>query len=470
MHEIYQFVNHEVDNEIIPNLMQFLRIPNQSRNFDPEWESNGLIESACYFNMFWAAAQGLDNAKVHYFKEAGRTPCVVLTVDAPEAQAPTVLLYGHIDKQPPLTEQWSAGLHPYDPVMKNNRLYARGAGDDGYAFFASVSMIKALQAYKVQKHRFVLFFETDEESDSKDLEYFLDKAADLIGQPQLVICLDSGALDYDHFYATSTLRGIYNLNLKVSVTAFSVHSGDSSGIIPDSFRIARRLLEGIEDSNTGILSIEEFNTNIPQKDYNAAARLVQELGDKMDWKFPFLDGVEPTTPDRLQQYLNSTWRPQLTLIGMDGVPSTQNGGNVLRPYTTLGLSIRLPPNLDSQIVEKAVEKYFEETEIPYNAVVELETVTTGNGYVAKALDAEIQAKLSSGADKFFGDKGMLDFGVGGSIPFMDAISKRFKDSNLLVTGVMGPESNAHGPDEFLEVGYLKKLMCTLVYFFSNGLE
>lgn len=180
--------------------------------------------------------------------------------------AETVFMYGHIDKQPPLTDKWREGLHPYKPVVEGERLYGRGGADDGYAFFSCTSIIKNLQKFKLDKHRIVLFFETDEESGSKDLVHFLKKSKDVIGSPKIAFCLDSGCGDYERFFLTTTLRGCFFFSLKVSVSSEGVHSGVYSGVFPDSFRVARSILDQFEDSKTGNV-IPEFFVNVPKDKY-----------------------------------------------------------------------------------------------------------------------------------------------------------------------------------------------------------
>jgi acetylornithine deacetylase/succinyl-diaminopimelate desuccinylase-like protein len=470
MHEIYQYVIDQIDNEVIPVLFEYIKIPSQSRDYDPDWNKNGLQDEVCFLAMVWASTQGLENVQIHFLKEPERTPCILITVDCPEVHDPsTILLYGHLDKQPPLTENWSPGLGPYTPIIKGDKLYGRGSTDDGYAFFSCIAMLKALQKYKCQSNRFVMMFETDEESGSKDLLYFLEKNKDLVGNPSVVVCLDSGAINYEHFFTTNSLRGFLEMKVKVAVSSIAVHSGDASGIIPDSFRIARKLLESLERSDDQGILLDEFYTDIPSKDYLDAYDLVKKLGDQISWDFPFLPGVQPVVADKFEQYINVNWKPAMCLVGIDGIPSLTQSGNVVRPYTTLLLSFRLPPNLDSAIAEKALIDHFNAIEKPYNAKVDVEVIARGNGFVSGPLTSELRDALDKASQKFMG-KEMLGMCVGGSIPFMNELAKFYPNAKFLVTGVDGPNSNMHAPDECLDIPFLKKFLCCLTYAFNGQLE
>jgi len=465
MSDIETWIKEQIDKTLIPTLQDYVRIPNQSRAFDPDWQTDGMNLKVCEFAKKFAEAQQLENFTVEIIQEEGRTPCVLAILND-SSDSSNILMYGHLDKQPPLTDQWSPGLHPYDPVIKEDKLYGRGAADDGYAFFSSVLLLKGLQTFKATLGRVVLFFETDEESGSKDLVYFLEKSEQKVKTPDLVICLDSGCCDYDHWCLTTTLRGVMNFNMKVEVTKEGVHSGMASGIIPDSFRIGRKLLEQFESSENGQVFIQDLYVNIPDDKYKQAFDLIQEMGGKIDWKFPFLPGVKPTVEDGFKQYMNRIWMPQMTLIGMEGVPNVSNAGNVLRPYTTFGISVRLPPTLDKEKAKEAVTAFFNKVAKPYNAVVTIDFKGVGQGFNSPTFDPALKQVIDTAGEKAFG-KPVLCYGEGGSIPFINELNSKYPKSQFIVTGVLGPESNAHGPDEFLHIPYLKKLACTLAGVIQN---
>lgn len=471
----YEFVQDEIEAELLPNLARFIRIPNQSREFDGQWETNGLLKKAAVFVVNWASQQGLERFKVEILEEAGRTPTIIGVVEPQPAgpgmgqgsdlgPAKNILIYGHVDKQPPLTEQWHSGKTPYVPVYEGGRMYGRGSGDDGYAWFAAVILIKALQKYKLQRHRYVLVFESDEESDSKDLLYFLKKREALVGTPDVVLCLDSGTVDEQRLSMTASMRGVFDVDLNVQLAHHAVHSGDAGGILPDSFRVLRHLLKSIESSTDGKITIEEFNRNIPEKYYRDAEELVKMLGPDYKYPFPFLPGVKPSANNLLDLYLNSTWRPQMTMIGIDGVPSTSNAGNVVRPSTLVRLSFRLPPDLSVDTAIEALEKRVKSVGALYNAKVTMTVKSKGNGFMADPPSQDMAKRLDEASQHFFG-KPVQYFFESGSIPFMNDLKAMFPKADFLLTGILGPGSGAHGPNEYADIVYLRKFLCALVFTF-----
>ncbi len=465
MSNLFEYIQHEIDQTLIPALQGFVRIKNQSRVFDPQWESDGLSLQACQYVADWTKTQNLKGCSVQVLTEKGRTPCVLVVV-TPEKFESTILMYGHLDKQPPMTEQWSKGLAPYDPVVKDGKLYGRGASDDGYSFFLSIVIFKALQKFCYLVSKAVLVFETDEESESKDIIYFIDKHAKEIGEPNLIYCLDGGCIDYEHWCITMTLRGVLDMTLKVEVTSQAVHSGNASGIIPDSFRIARDLIDRFENPKTGKLEVDELYVNIPSDKYNQACELFKYMGGKIDWQFPLLNEVRPTVDDVFQQYLNRGWTPQLTCIALDGAPNVKDAGNVLRPWTKVGFSLRIPPTLTKELARSSITNFFTTASKPYNAKVTVELTDISQGLNSRTLDSAIQAIIAEGAEKFFG-KPPLFISDGISIPIVSDLEERFKKAQFIVSGVLGPKSNPHGPDESLNIGYLKKLACALAFLIEQ---
>lgn len=454
---MFEWIEKQVDENLIPTIADFVRIPNQSRAFDPEWNTNGLQQKACHFCLDWAKKLDIKGLTLELIEEEGRTPVVLGILDSPNK--PTVLMYGHIDKQPPLTKDWAEGLHPYEPVIRDGKMYGRGSADDGYAFFSSLLIAKALQQFGVPHNRMVFYFETDEESGSNDLLYYLEKRKEQIGEPSLIICLDSGCSDYEHMCVTTTLRGNFVFRLKAQVCNEGLHSGDASGIVPDSFRILRDVMHDFEDSKTGRLPSELY-VNIPNDKYTQAADFIKDLGGKFDLKFPYTENTKPVESDAFKQYINRIWNPSLTLTGMDGVPRIDNAGNVLRPYTLLQYSLRLPPTLNKNDALNFMKSYFEKVNPPHDAKLTFELVRAGQGFSCPEYKPDIQACINEASEKFFGSKPFY-YGEGGSIPFINELYVKYPKSQFIITGVLGPESNAHGPNEFLHLGYLKKIVMSL---------
>ncbi|MBT9554825.1 MAG: M20/M25/M40 family metallo-hydrolase [Myxococcales bacterium] len=441
------------DSSIVPALQHYIAIPAESPAFDPTWEANGYIDAAVDFARAWAEERGLDGATLEVLRLPGRTP--VLLLERPGEREGTILLYGHLDKQPPFTG-WRDGLGPWKPVLTDDgKLYGRGGADDGYAIFASVAALQALRAQGLPLPRIVVLIEASEESGSPDLPAHLDAIGDRLGSPDLVICLDSGAGDFDRLWMTTSLRGLVGGTLSVRVLENGVHSGDASGVVASSFRIARALLDRIEDAETGRLKPEAFHVPIPPSRMDDAARAGGVLGAGVWTKYRFAGGTGPVKADSTEMILNRTWRPALSVVGADGLPPTATAGNVLRPMTSLKLSLRVPPTVDAGAAGRALGAILTESP-PYGADVTWEPERAAGGWNAPELSGWLSEAISRASETYFG-RPSAAIGEGGSIPFMGMLGERFPKAQFLITGVLGPETNAHGPNEFLHVPYAKKL-------------
>ena len=460
--EMQKYIEENFEREVLAPLKEFIKIPNVSRNYDPTWETNGLMDQACNFVIDFANKAGLEGFSVELIKEKGLTNAILGVVE--KKDAPTALLYGHIDKQPPLTDKWREGLHPYQPVVENGRLYGRGGADDGYAFFACVFIAKVLQKFGLQRHRMVFFFECDEESGSRDLVHYLNSKAAVIGDPAIMVCLDSGTVDYDHLSFTTSLRGLLNFQVSIDVSKEGVHSGSFGGVVPDSSMIMRDVLNQFQDAKSGRL-IEELYVNIPKDKYEQACDLIDEIPN-IDFKAPLLDGVSLVSSDKLQLYLNKNWRPSCTLTGFGGLPQPSHSGNVINTGTTYVFNIRLPPSLSDEEAHAAVKKYFTEFKVPYNAKLVFHSSISGSGLNCNAFSEKLKRLIREAALEHYG-KVPLFTGEGGSIPFLNEFQKKFPQAEFLIAGVLGPESNAHGPNEFLDIDFLQKLIKSFVHIFSG---
>ncbi len=444
------------DREIVPLLQDYVRIPAKSPHFDRQWHANGYIEDVIRLAERWARRQPITGIKVDIVRLAGRTP--VLLIEAPPTagrqENGTVLLYGHLDKQPEMSG-WREGHGPWDPLIENDRLYGRGGADDGYAVFSALSAIAALQADRVPHARCIALIETCEESGSYDLPPYLDALAQRMGAVDLVIGLDSGCGDYERLWMTTSLRGIAAGTLNVSVLTEGVHSGDASGVVPSSFRIARTLLDRLEDATTGHILPAVFHASIPDARQSEAAATAEILGDMLLRKYPFAGSTQPMIEDRVQAILNRTWRPALSVIGADGFPRIADAGNVLRPTTSLKLSLRLPPTVDGEKATATLKSLLE-SDPPYGASVEFVPDQGTTGWNAPPTAPWLWQALDEASRAFYG-KPAGAMGEGVTIPFIGMLGKHFPQAQFLITGVLGPHSNAHGPNEFLDIGYAKKL-------------
>jgi acetylornithine deacetylase/succinyl-diaminopimelate desuccinylase-like protein len=441
------------DREITPALVEYIRIPAKSPAFDPDWAAHGFIDQAVDHMAGWAREKikDLPGATLEIVRLENRTP--VILIEAPgDASAgvgdDTVLLYGHLDKQPEMTG-WSQGLGPWEPVIQDDRLYGRGGADDGYAIYASVTALLALQAQGVKRVRCVVLIEAGEESGSPDLPFYVDHLADRIGSPSLVICLDSGCGNYDQLWLTTSLRGMTGGRLTVEVLEEGVHSGDASGVVPDSFRLARALLSRIEDAATGQVLPPVCNVEIPADRVRQAKVAAQALGENAWRKFPFAGDTRPITGDIVELLLNRTWRPTLTVIGADGLPKPGDAGNVLRPGTTLALSVRLPPTADAAACDRALAQALA-ADPPQGAKVSYVSAGAATGWNAPPLAPWLENAVQNASQATFGREAAL-MGEGGSIPFIGMLGEKFPHAQFVITGVLGPHSNAHGPNEFIHL-------------------
>lgn len=451
---IEHFVATLWNDSIQEALVEYIRIPNKSPLFDPEWERNGHMEEAVGLASRWCRAHLPTGAEMEVVRLSGRTP--VLFLDLPGDSAANVLLYGHLDKQPEMTG-WREGLAPWEPVVEGDKLYGRGGADDGYAVFSSLAAILALRDQGAACPRCTILIECCEESGSFDLPHYVELLAPRIGKPDLVICLDSGCGNYEQLWLTTSLRGLIGGELTVEVLTEGVHSGDASGVVPSSFRIARQLLSRIESEKTGDIIALAFQAEIPRQRLEQAQLAAEVLGEAVYRKFPFAAGVAAAATDRVQLILNRTWRPALEITGAASLPPMDHAGNVLRPRTGFKLSLRLPPTVAADAAVDALRTLLER-DPPYGAHVRFSHEQAATGWNAPALTERLAASVGGASNRFFGKPAVL-MGEGGTIPFMGMLGQRFPDAQFLITGVLGPQSNAHGPNEFLHMPTARKLTC-----------
>jgi len=470
------------DDDIVHQLTDYIAVPAKSPMFDPDWAQQGYIDTVVRSAADWVQAQKVAGLTLDIVRLPGRTPVLFfelaasdgatqpIVADADKIRAAgqndqkgqTVLMYGHLDKQPEFSG-WRSDLGPWTPKYQDGKLYGRGGADDGYALYAAIAAIQALKTQQVAHPRVVGLIETCEESGSYDLLPYLDALKPRLGDVGLVICLDSGAGNYDQLWLTSSLRGMASGVLKVEVLTEGVHSGDASGLVPSSFRILRHLLDRLEDSATGRLLPELFHCQVPADRLAQAQATATILGDEVYKRFPWAhadcggasQSMLPTTTDPLQALLNRTWMPTLSVTGVEGMPDLVNAGNVLRPYTAFKLSLRLPPLIDAASAVAQLKTLLEDN-APYQAKVTFDHAAGATGWNAPSTAPWFEQALNAASQSCFGAPcGYI--GQGGTIPLMNMLSKGFPKAQMMVCGVLGPKSNAHGPNEFLHVPYAKKL-------------
>lgn len=460
-----QFVNGLWDESIVPELCDYVKVPNKSPHFDPDWEEHGHMEKAVRMLESWCKAQPITDMTVEIVRIEGRTP--VLFIDIPGDSDDVVLLYGHYDKQPEFSG-WERELGPWKPVIRDGKLYGRGGADDGYATFGSLTAIRALQEQGIPHAHCVVLIEGCEESGSFDLPYYIEKLEDRIGAPDLVVCLDAECGNYDQLWCTTSLRGNLTGTLRVDVLTEGVHSGGAGGIVPSSFRILRKLLSRLEDEDSGRITLEALHADIPEARLEQAAHAADTLGDSVYGKYPWV--VENPSPSESPKelLLNNTWRPTLSVTGAEGLPALVNAGNVQLPFAELKLSFRLPPTTDADAAAKAVRNVLEQDPPPL-AKVTFEADSAMAGWNAPPIADWLEASMQKASEAFFGKPSMY-MGTGGTIPFMGMLGEKFPDAQFLITGVLGPKSNAHGPNEFLHIETGKRLTSCVAQVLEDHFE
>ncbi|MCW4353583.1 M20/M25/M40 family metallo-hydrolase [Hoyosella sp. YIM 151337] len=440
----------------VPSLEEFVRIPALSPAFDANWETTGHLDAAIAHLKGWITARKVTGAVLTIERLPGRTPLLVVDIPASAnaSSATTTLLYGHLDKQPAL-EGWAEGLSAWEPVRRDGRLFGRGSVDDGYAGFAAITAVESVITAGGQHGRCVVLLETSEESGSPDLPAYLDHLADRLGTVGLVICLDSGAADYQRLWLTTSLRGLASVNVTVSLLRSGVHSGMAGGPVASSFRVLRQLLDRLEDADTGAIRLRELNAEIPPERVSETRGAAETIPGAWRAMLPLQAGVRLDSDDELELHLRNTWRPALEVIGAAGLPDPSAAGNVLRPSTTLRLSFRLPPTVNAQKALAAITRALT-TDVPCGAHVEVTDAEAANGWNAPTLAPWLEQALETVSDQVFGAPWRA-LGVGGSIPFMGLLHEAHPEAQFVVTGALGPDSNAHVPNESLNLAYAEKV-------------
>jgi acetylornithine deacetylase/succinyl-diaminopimelate desuccinylase-like protein len=459
------FIERTWEAKVMPALLDYIAIPCESPAFDPDWAANGHMDRAVELLVQWARGMlgAVAGATAEVIRLPQRTPLIF--IDVPGDIGAPVLVYGHLDKQPPMTG-WAQGRGAWTPVIEGDRLYGRGGADDGYALFSAITAILALHAQRLEHPRCMLLIEACEESSSADLPHYIEHLAARIGVPAVVVALDAGCGSYDRLWLTTSLRGQVAGCLSVRVLTEGVHSGDAAGMVPSSFRIARRLLSRVEDADSGEIIVPEFHACIPDERRAQAAEAAASLGAGLH-AFPFPRGMVPVTDDLTELALNRSWRPQLAITGIDGLPAIADAAAVMQPVTVLKLSLRLPPTVDPDAAGERVKAILEASP-PYGCEISFTIDFATRGWHAPAVAPWLAASLEDASMQAFGAPGAL-IGGGGGIPFLAMLGERFPQAQFVVTGVLGPRSNAHGPNEFLHLPTAKRITAVLALVLRDAL-
>ncbi|MCF7223573.1 M20/M25/M40 family metallo-hydrolase [Marilutibacter chinensis] len=450
----------------MPALCDYMAIPCESPAFDPDWAARGELERAATLLADWARAQLVEvaGASVEVLHLPGRTP--LLLIDVPGTRQGATLIYGHLDKQPAM-DGWAPGRSAWTPVLEGERLYGRGGADDGYAPFAAVLALRALHAQGIAHPRCTVLIEASEESGSPDLPAYIEHLAPRLGAPALVIALDAGCGNYAQLWLTTSLRGQVAGTLHVRTLTHGVHSGDASGVVASPWRIATQLLARLEDPGSGTVD-PAFQVEIPAHRRSEAERAALALGDGLHRQLPLADGVRPLDDQGSEQLLGRAWRAQLTVTGLDGLPGVDAAAAVMAPALALKLSLRLPPTLDPDAAAQRLQALLE-ADPPDGAEVRFLPQMISPGWHAPATAPWLQAALERASQAAFAAP-CAAFGGGGGIPFLAMLGARFPQAQFVVTGVLGPQSNAHGPNEFLHLPYAQRLTVALALLLRDAAD
>jgi acetylornithine deacetylase/succinyl-diaminopimelate desuccinylase-like protein len=464
--ELIKFIEKEFSDNMLPNLKEFVKIPNGSPHYDKDWKTNGYLLKAANHIKNFAENCGIKGLKCFLKHEEDRTPFLIIKVDSTSPQEKkSIMLYGHFDKQPPFIG-WDKDKGPYTPVIQDDYLYGRGASDDGYAIFGALTCIKALQNFKVSHPKFIILGDGCEESGSIDLPIYIEENRELIGAPDMVITLDSGAGDYDRLWITNALRGVVAVDLKVKCLNKSICS-KYAGIPPDCFMIIRKLISRLEkyDISTNQIRLKDFEVNISDEVRKVAKNTIDILGDKMLKAMPLYENTRLITNDPYESYLNNIWRPSLTIVGASGIPRMIEKSDLITQSVSLRMSIRTPPTFDSSKGKEILESILLQ-DPPFNCSIQISESEIVQGTEVKSTNEKFKQVLSQTSELIF-NKEYAEWGIGGSIPFVKILINMFSQSLFLVTGAGGLDDHIHGPNERLNLTYCKNLMCCLTHLISK---
>lgn len=450
---------------------EFVAIPNISPGFDREWDKNGLLDKAAravasslsdLLAMWSARGVKTDDIKIDLIGaddaplmdgSRRRSPFVHVSVPAfggADSEG-TVLLYGHMDKQPHLDQAlWTEEFSPTEAVIKDGRLYGRGGADDGYAPYSAISALMALREQDCAHAESHIIIEGCEESGSEDFDFYLKMLAPELGDVRLIFCIDGICGTYDRLWIANSLRGAVSAEVSVGVLKEGVHSGIASGIVPSSFRIFRSLLSRFEDERTGEVIAHSLRVTIPAEFRRAAERALDVLGREAYDIFPVIDAkMRYEAEDPIELLLNNTWRATVAVTGFDGYPKPADAGNVLLPETRAVVSFRIPPTIDAKEAAREIERIFK-TDPPYGAKIDFKLRSAGSGWASVEPASWFDEAIEQSSKEFFG-KPAARFGVGASVPIIITLADLYPKCEIMITGVEGPGANAHGPREMLHL-------------------
>ena len=465
-----KYVDKQFTLNILPNLMNFIRIPNLSPLFDPNWKTNGYLFKAANLIVSYAKSLNIKNAEINLLQDSGHTPMVFIEIPASRKNDNrTVIFYGHYDKQPYGTG-WDKDKSPTNPVIVDGRLYGRGSADDGYASFSILTAIKTCQEFNCLMPRICCLFEGAEESTDADLKYYFDKLIPILGDNVVAfIPLDSGCPDYDRLWMANSLRGIVDIDVNIQTLDQESHYGpEASGIIAENLFLMRKIYDGLVDSTNGEFKLEEFKIaedKIPAIVMEQMQKEIEIVGDNFIKNIPLYEGVSPLKTDVKELMINNRWKPSCFILGIDNCPKTEDRGFGVSSGINVRMSIRIPPTVDKNKAIEALKKALSDN-IYFGAQVKLGYLDYGEGVLLANMSNKVKNILNKASLEFFGNESVFT-GVGGSIPFIGYFQSKYPNTDIICTGIVGSDSHEHGPNENLNIEACKKMVCVLCYFLSK---
>ena len=453
---------------MIPNLMNFIRIPNLSPAYDYEWNTNGLLLKAANLIIAYAKSLEIKNAQINLIQDKGYSPLIFIEIPASRPNDNrTVLLYAHFDKQPHGTG-WDDDKGPTKPVIQNGRLYGRGSADDGYASFSMLTAIKACQEHNCPLPRICLIFEGAEESTDEHLTYYFNKLLPIIGENVIAfIPLDSGCADYDRLWITNSLRGVCDYEINIQTLDNNISFGpEASGRIAENLFILRKAIDAVMDTSTGDVKIEEFYVkDIPEEIQEEMDKEIEIVGEQFFKEIPLYEGVKPLKTDIKEAMINNRWKPTCSILGIDNCPKIEDNGFGVKKSITVKMSMRLPPGIDSHAALEALKKVVKEN-IYFDAKVKFLSAEVADGWKLTNFSEKTKNVLNKASKEYFGNE-LVFKGMGGSIPFITYFQTKYPNADVICTGILGADCFEHGPNENLHLEACKKMILVLCYFLSE---
>jgi acetylornithine deacetylase/succinyl-diaminopimelate desuccinylase-like protein len=448
----------------LEGLSAVIRIPNITSDYDPTFLTNGLVHTAISTARDWIISQGIPGATVRLFDAPGTYPVLLVDVPADRSDV-TTAVYGHIDKMPHLDASgWSAGLSATDPVVRDGHLYGRGTADDCYSWYLAITSLKFLISAGLPRSRVLIFIESCEESGEDEFRDFLRDIAPTLPRLDRVFILDGSRGDLGTAWFCTSLRGIVTANLDVRHLARPCHSGMATGIVPSTFRIARGLLDRVEDAATGEIHLPAARVAPPESAAETARAVAERLAGKL--AIDLIPGAQLIEGGIERRLIANWWEAGLSITGADGLPPIAKAGNVLRERTALRLSLRIPPTAERFECGRQLKETLE-TDPPYGAKVVCEILSCCPGWSTRELSNKTKETIAKATQAVFRQPPIY-FGAGSSVPISGAFQEFWPDAEVTVTGVAGDESYCHGFDENINLEYAAKWTAMFAGILTGG--